>query len=215
MTLDDLTERVLLLLKRELPNRLVIGIAGVPGAGKTTMALALVDELRKSLGDERVAHVPMDGYHLADRILQSRGILDRKGAPETFDVFGYIALLKRLKLERSETVYAPLFERDLEQPLANAIEGEPSIQVVFTEGNYLLLDHPGWREVKDLCTEVWFCSEVRGRKDQLIQRHLAFGKSLEEARTWVENVDERNAALVRATEGRAQLVYKRSEYSTD
>ncbi len=180
------------------PRRL-IGISGAPGAGKSGLAAFLV----RLLGD-RGAHVPMDGFHLADVELRRQGLLDHKGAPDTFDALGYAALLERLRVCPGETVYAPGFDRGLEQPLAGAIAVTPAAQVVVTEGNYLLLEEPRWREVRARLDEVWHvrCDE-RLRVERLVARHTEFGKSPEAAREWVERVDQPNARLVEASAGRA------------
>lgn len=177
--------------------RRLIGITGAPGAGKSTYATATAADLAAAL-------VPMDGFHLADVTLDRLGLRDRKGAPETFDAWGYAALLARLRERPAETVYAPGFERDLEQPLAAAIVVPPTADVVVTEGNYLLLDRPEWRAVRAQLDEVWFVSTVDAvRLERLVRRHVAFGKTPAEARAWVERVDEPNARLVEATRSRA------------
>lgn len=188
-------------------RRALLGITGSPGAGKTTLAVALLSALRARLGADAVAHVPMDGFHLADVALRGLGLLDRKGAPETFDAAGYVALLRRLRDGSGDTVYAPLFERDLEQPLAGALPVPPAARIVLTEGNYLLLDEGRWRDVRAALDEVWFC-ELRPdvRLERLVARHVAFGKEPERARAWVAAVDEANAALIEATRDRADLV---------
>ena len=123
-------------------RRALLGITGAPGAGKTTLAAALVERLRRD--GLAVAHVPMDGFHLADAALTERGILDRKGASETFDAHGYLALLRRLRAELDHDVLAPDFERTLEQPVAGAITVRPEDRLVVTEGNYLLDDEGAW-----------------------------------------------------------------------
>jgi pantothenate kinase len=180
----------------------IIGLSGSPGVGKSTLARYL----SARLGD-RGAHVPMDGFHLADVELRRQGILDRKGAPETFDALGYAALLARLGRERREVVYAPGFDRALEQPLAGAIAVPPEVQVVVTEGNYLLLDRPQWLEVRERLDVVWHvCVTEQLRRERLVARHVAFGKSLGEARAWAERVDGPNARLVEAVAGRADVV---------
>ena len=149
----------------------------------------------------------MDGFHLADVQLDRLGRGDRKGAPDTFDVDGYVAALRRLHDEPDRTLFAPGFERDLEQPLAAAIAIPPSARLVVTEGNYLLLPDSGWERVRPLLTEVWF-TEVDDdvRRARLVRRHEQFGKSPETARAWVEQVDEPNAELVAATRASADLV---------
>jgi pantothenate kinase len=189
-------------------GRALLGLVGCPGAGKTTVAGQLVVAARATLGDDAVAHVPMDGFHLADRQLDRLGLRDRKGAPETFDVDGYVALLRRL-LDPAErrTVYAPVFERELEQALAGAVAVGPDVRLVVTEGNYLLLDRPGWCDLRSVLAETWFVEvDDQERVRRLVARHELFGKSHDAAVAWVAGVDEPNAALVRSTRDRADLV---------
>ncbi|MBO0846856.1 MAG: nucleoside/nucleotide kinase family protein [Nocardioides sp.] len=178
--------------------RRIVGIAGAPGAGKSTYAERLVAD-----SDVPAVHVPMDGFHLADVSLRRLGLLDRKGAPETFDARGYAALLRRLRTA-NETVWAPGFERVLEQPLAGVIAIPPDVELVVTEGNYLLLDRPEWRAVRDALDQVWFLDAVDDvRRKRLVARHVEFGKTAAEAEAWVTRVDEPNAALVLASRDRA------------
>ena len=177
----------------------MIGITGAPGAGKSTYAREYVARL-----GARAASVPRDGFHLADVTLDRLGLRNRPGAPETFDAWGYAALLRRLREPTDHPVYAPGFERDLEQPIAAAITVPPEADVVVTEGNYLLLDRPEWRAVRTELDEVWFV-EVDDivRRARLVARHVAFGKSQADAERWVAEVDDPNAALVAATRDRA------------
>ncbi|GHB46812.1 nucleoside/nucleotide kinase family protein [Streptomyces viridiviolaceus] len=205
LTFDDLLARA-----RSLPQggrRAILGIAGSPGAGKSTLAGRLVRELNGE-GEPWVAHVPMDGFHLADAELDRLGRRDRKGAPDTFDAAGYAALLRRLREEgRDDVVYAPGFERVLEQPIAGAVPVPPTARLVVTEGNYLLLDHGAWARVGPQLDEAWFCElQERERVRRLVARHEEFGKSHEDAVAWVLGTDQRNADLVAATRNRADLV---------
>jgi pantothenate kinase len=189
------------------PGRVVLGVTGAPGAGKSTITSALLSALGSRHGPDTVAHLPMDGFHLADVQLDRLGLRDRKGAPATFDVDGYVAALQRLHAEPDRTFYAPGFERDLEQPIAAAIAIPPSARVVVTEGNYLLLPDGGWERVRLLLAETWFVEvDDNVRRDRLVRRHEEFGKSAEAARAWVESVDEPNAALVASTREDADLI---------
>ncbi|MBW0118030.1 nucleoside/nucleotide kinase family protein [Pseudonocardia sp. KRD-169] len=190
-------------------RRVVVGVAGCPGAGKTTLVAALRDAVAAEHGADAVAHVPMDGFHLADVELARLGRAGRKGAPDTFDVGGYVALLRRIRARDEDVVLAPMFERDLEQAVAGAIPVPRAARVVLTEGNYLLLDEPGWREVRAELDEVWFCAvDDDLRRARLTARHVRFGRTPAEAAAWVAAVDDPNAVLVEATRGRADLVVR-------
>lgn len=202
--LGELVRRVAALRQRAGARRVMIGIAGKPGAGKSTLAAAVVE----ALGAAAVT-VPMDGFHLADVVLDQLGRRDRKGAPDTFDPCGFAALLRRLRHEDGP-VHAPGFERDLEQPIGQAIMITPQHRVVVTEGNYLLLDEDPWPAVRQELDEVWWveADESRRRTD-LVARHVQFGKSADEATAWVGRVDDANAALVAGGRERADLVLQR------
>ncbi|MGW1750395.1 nucleoside/nucleotide kinase family protein [Streptomyces sp. NPDC002092] len=205
LTFDDLLTRARTLVRPG--RRALLGISGSPGAGKTTLAENLVRELNGA-GEPWVAHVPMDGFHLADVELERLGRRDRKGAPDTFDAAGYAALLGRLReSEEGDVVYAPGFERVLEQPIAGAVPVPPTARLVVTEGNYLLLETGAWPRVRGRLDEVWFCElDEEERLRRLIARHEEFGKGHEEALEWVLRSDQRNAELVAATRDRADLV---------
>ncbi|RFU49383.1 nucleoside/nucleotide kinase family protein [Paraburkholderia sp. DHOC27] len=184
-------------------GRVMIGLTGAPGAGKSTLA----ESVAEHFGAQAVI-VPMDGYHLANVELARLGRAARKGAEDTFDSAGYAALLQRLRAQRpDEIVYAPVFRREIEEPIANAIPVQPDTPIVITEGNYLLLERGHWSKVRPLLDEVWFVDiDDEVRRQRLIARHVRFGRSPEAARDWVEATDEVNARLIQSTRPRADYV---------
>ncbi|WP_406465178.1 nucleoside/nucleotide kinase family protein [Streptomyces sp. NBC_00111] len=186
-------------------HRRVLGIAGAPGAGKSTLAARIVEAL-----EGPAVLVPMDGFHLAGAELERLGRADRKGAPDTFDAAGYAALLRRLRRpEGPHPVYAPAFDRALEEPVAGSVCVPADTPLVVTEGNYLLLDEGAWAPVRGLLDEVWFLdADPELRVSRLVDRHVRFGKPRPYAERWVAGSDERNARLVERHRGRADLVVR-------
>jgi pantothenate kinase len=183
-------------------QRRILGLTGAPGAGKSWLAA----ELAAALGDDAVV-VPMDGFHLANSELIRLGRRDRKGAADTFDAAGYVALLRRLRAGTEPVTYAPEFRREIEEPIAGAIGVPAGVPLVITEGNYLLLETEPWADVRGLLDEVWYLAPDEDvRIERLIARHIAFGKPPELARSWSTGTDERNATLIRATRHRADLL---------
>lgn len=181
------------------PSRRILGIAGEPGAGKSTIAAKLAARLGAAL-------LPMDGYHLPQATLVELGRRDRMGAPDTFDVDGFVLTLADLRLG-GHTVLAPSFDRDVEEAVADAIEIPPSAATVLVEGNYLLLDSGGWERVAPLLDAVFFIEVDHDiRLLRLINRHERFGKTRDEARAWSLGPDEDNARLIAATAPRADHV---------
>ncbi|GAA3582912.1 nucleoside/nucleotide kinase family protein [Nonomuraea rosea] len=186
-------------------ERVVLGIAGCPGAGKSTLAGWLAGRL--TAAGLPAVWVPMDGFHLADVELERLGWRRRKGAIDTFDAHGYLALLRRVRAETANIVYAPSFDREIEQPIAGAIPVPPDARVVVSEGNYLLAADGPWRQVRAAMTEVWYADlDDRVRLDRLVKRHVQFGKAPGEAVRWVAEVDEPNAVAIRATRESADLL---------
>jgi len=183
--------------------RRIIGIAGSPGAGKSTIAEALVARL-----DSAVV-LPMDGYHLPQARLVELGRRYRMGAPDTFDVDGFLATLSALRAvdNSGNPVLAPGFDRGIEEPVPDAIRILQELSTVVVEGNYLLLESGGWERVAPLLDATVFVRVDRGvRLDRLIERHERFGKSPADARAWALGPDERNAQLIEATATRADRV---------
>jgi pantothenate kinase len=199
-TFAELIDRARALLGA--PGRSILGITGAPGAGKSTVAEAISSVLAGA-----AVVVPMDGFHLANEELLRLGRRDRKGAPDTFDASGYVALLRRLRDERSGVVYAPRFDRSIETAVAGAIPVAPEVPLVITEGNYLLLPSDAWADVRPLLAEVWFVAPDEAvRVERLVQRHIDHGKAPDEARAWVLGTDARNSDLVIRTRDRADVV---------
>lgn len=186
-------------------SRALLGIGGAPGAGKSTLSAALVADLRTS--GRRVALVGMDGFHLAQVELDRLGRAERKGAPDTFDADGFVALLRRLRLREARTVYAPAFRRDLEEPIAGSVPVDPGVDLVVTEGNYLLLDDGPWAQVSTLLDECWYVDLADVvRRERLAGRHREHGRSLAQAWERTLGSDELNARLVAPCRARADLV---------
>jgi pantothenate kinase len=184
-------------------RRTILGLAGAPGAGKSTVAQALCEAL-----PGRAVVVPMDGFHLANSELVRLGRAGRKGAPDTFDSAGFAALLLRLRTQsRDELVYAPEFRRELDEAVAGAIAVPGDIELVITEGNYLLLGQGAWANARACLDAVWYIDiDPALRRERLVARHMRFGRSAEEAHQWVAQTDEPNALLVEAGRAGADLV---------
>ncbi|CAM3082335.1 nucleoside/nucleotide kinase family protein [Saccharomonospora xinjiangensis] len=201
---EELLNRAHALAERS--ERTVLGIAGAPASGKTTLAWRLADAL-----GAQAAVVGMDGFHLAQVELNRLGRTDRKGAPDTFDAHGYVHLVRRLAAG-TETVYAPEFRREIEEPIAGAVPVSEKVRLVITEGNYLLLDTDPWGELRSLIDEVWFLEpDEDDRIERLVTRHRKFGRSLVEAQQRARGSDQRNADLIAPTATRADLVIKDME----
>ena len=192
-------------------QRILVGIVGPPAAGKSTLAVTLADALRREHGAGTAVAVPMDGFHLANVELRRLGRADRKGAPETFDAAGFVHLLTRLRAAPDdEVVYAPEFNRTLNESIGSAIPVPASVRVVVVEGNYLLLPREPWARVRDLLDlALYIEAPVSTRVDALLRRQRSRGLDRDAAHDWVYRSDEANAALIASTRDRADRILRR------
>ena len=190
---------------RAAARRCLIGLAGPPGSGKSTLAAHLAGSLCPS-----PPVVPMDGFHLAQAVIDGLGLTDRKGSPETFDSWGFVSLVERLASPADDgVVYAPKFDRSIEEPIAGAIPVRPAEGLVIVEGNYLLLDESPWTQIRpalDLCAYLEVEDATRIRR--LVDRHARYGKPRLEAERFVRDSDEKNTNLIKATRDRADYIVR-------
>ncbi|MVU79442.1 nucleoside/nucleotide kinase family protein [Nocardia sp. ET3-3] len=195
-------------------GRFLLGIAGPPGAGKSTLARGIRDELNLAAGAAIAEVAPMDGFHLTNAQLRAAGILDRKGEPDTFDTAGYLAQLRAIRdTAPGIPVSWPTYDRAIHEPVPGGVVVDRQT-IVITEGNYLLLDdraHPAWSAVRVLLDETWYLDVPRPIIEQrLLRRHIRGGRTPEAARTKVVQSDLRNAVLVESTRARADLVLRKA-----
>jgi pantothenate kinase len=184
-------------------KRLLLGVAGSPGSGKSTFSACLAD----ALGPDTALVVPMDGFHLGNAIIDGTPLRQRKGAPDTFDVGGYLSLLQRLARRDEDVVYAPDFRRTIDEPVAASLAIPSAIPIIITEGNYLLNDDPRWQQVRAQLDEVWFIDTPRElRLARLVERHMLYGMDRAAAEAWANGPDAANARLIEATRPRADRI---------
>lgn len=200
-TQDELLEFVAGI--RTTGRRFLVGLTGPPGSGKSTLAAELAESLCSL-----PPIVPMDGFHLAQAVIEAKGLADRKGSPETFDSWGFVHLLNQIARPADNcVVYAPSFDRSIEEPVADAIPIEPTDELVIVEGNYLLLDEPPWAQIRPvlhLCAYLELDDATRIRR--LIERHVRHGRPLPEAEHFVRDSDEKNARLIKSGRSRADFI---------
>lgn len=174
-------------------GRRLVAVVGAPGAGKSTLAEAVVEHLKKT--GRKVQLVPMDGFHLDNRILNARGLFARKGAPQTFDAAGFLAMVERLV--KGEEVIAPTFDRQLDLSIAGAVEVPADVELLVLEGNYLLLDQPIWRDLKQYWDlSVYLNVPIEELERRLVQRWLEHGLDQQAAEARARGNDIVNAQLI-------------------
>lgn len=179
--------------------RMLIGLAGKPGAGKSTLA----DIVKNRFPGDKVAIISLDGYHLSNEILEDRGIRNRKGAPDTFDQVRFAELLQSVKMGSGEIRF-PIFHREIEESVADEGIIPAAARIVLVEGNYLLSTDFGWERIADLLDLSYYLElDDSVRVQRLIARHERFGKSSEEARAWAMGTDEANANFIERDRHRA------------
>jgi pantothenate kinase len=186
-------------------TRTIIGIIGKPGGGKSTLSKYLL----KGMDPTLVSVVPMDGFHLSNKVLKELGRSDRKGAQDTFDVKGFTTLIQRIKMDSAEPIYYPIFDRSIEESIAAQGVVYPSTRVVIVEGNYLMHDRDGWQEISPLLDQSWYAFlDEDVRISRLISRHIAFGKDPESAKAWAKGSDQVNAELIELGVGRCDFLIR-------
>uniref|UniRef100_A0A914YZQ1 Phosphoribulokinase/uridine kinase domain-containing protein n=1 Tax=Panagrolaimus superbus TaxID=310955 RepID=A0A914YZQ1_9BILA len=161
-------------------KRIMIGLAGPPGSGKTTTAQKVCEKINEFIADGAATVLPMDGFHIPRKKLQEMEnpeyLFKRRGAPFTFDSEALLAIIKKLKSNKETTVKAPSFDHALKDPIQDDIEIPASIKLIILEGNYLLLKDPVWFEISEEFDQKWLITaDWEIIKDRLIQRHLKAG----------------------------------------
>jgi len=198
MTPDELARTIR--AKATGPGRFITALAGPPGAGKSTLAAALV----AALGTGARA-VPMDGFHYDDAVLDARGLRSRKGAPETFDAAGFVHLMRRLRA--GEEVAIPIFDRSTELSRAGADVVTTDDRLLVVEGNYLLLDEPPWSDLAPLFDlTVWIDVPEAELDRRLVARWAHYRRDPAETRAWIDSNDMPNIRRVMRGSYRADVV---------
>ncbi len=181
-------------------ERYFLGITGYPAAGKSELANTLSGEINCRTGSDLAIVVPMDGFHLPNSILKQRGLLQIKGAPETFDVDSFVELINRLYEFPDQIIMCPAYDRELHNPVKDSITIKPSDRLIVVEGNYLLLNHSPWDLIRTKLDEVWYLdTPLDTIKERLFGRHVSGGAAKKEAERKIASVDVPNAELIKKT----------------
>lgn len=197
--LEEARKRILD-LESKSKTRVVIGITGKPGAGKSTVT----SKLKETIPGERTVILSQDGYHLSNLQLESLGRSNFKGAPDTFDSEGFAKILFRVKSELKNNIYFPVFHREIEESISAEGLITEKTNVVLVEGNYLLFETHGWGEVAKHLDEIWYLQvDDDLRLSRLVARHIEFGKNPQVAVAWAHGSDEANARLIEKARDKA------------
>lgn len=199
--LVDLAQELIERLSRiPVRHRFFLGITGNPAAGKSTLAEKLALLVNNKVDHELAIVVPMDGFHLENEILDNRKLRHLKGIPETFDANGFIDLLEILHTEYEKPIPCPVYDRNIHSPVAGGVIVQTWHKLIITEGNYLLLRKKPWESVRSLLDEVWFIEAPEDIiMNRLIERHMAGGMNITEARKKIESTDLPNARIIEET----------------
>ena len=204
MSVDLLVDEINALLHSN-NLRTIIGIVGKPGAGKSTV----VSEIRNQFSADEVAIIPMDGYHLSNEELIKLGRRNRKGAPDTFDVAGFVSLVTKVKYEIAKDHTFPIFHREIEASKVDEGIVLRNTKVIVIEGNYLFSEEFNWNKVFPLLDQSWFIEiDDEIRMQRLIARHIKYGKTPQEAKEWSRGSDEANAEFIAKSANRAERIIK-------
>lgn len=197
--LEEARKRILD-LESKSKTRVVIGITGKPGSGKSTVT----SKLKETIPGERTVILSQDGYHLSNLQLESLGRSNFKGAPDTFDSEGFSKILFRVKSELKNNIYFPIFHREIEESISAEGLITEKTNVVLVEGNYLLFETHGWGEVAKHLDEIWYLQvDDDLRLSRLVARHIEFGKNPQVAVAWAHGSDEANARLIEKARDKA------------
>ncbi|MEL6465958.1 MAG: nucleoside/nucleotide kinase family protein [Pseudomonadota bacterium] len=198
MTLDQICEQIL--DRSPTPHRRLVAVAGPPASGKSTLARNIAECLTEK--GEPAEVVPMDGFHLDDRLLQIDGTQNRKGAPHTFDAYGFVRLIAAL--QSNAPIIFPVFDRNRESAIAGAGRVNATCRTVIVEGNYLLLRHAPWAELH----AMWACSIALHPSMEVLTARLKarwadHGKP--DAQSWIDTNDVPNITTVLSQSAAADI----------